>query len=165
MFLNDEEIKTIQKTLNYSSIDICMFYSSQLFFPYISSENKEAVIKEMIDNISKVRKVDSCLYDEIMQREKLSVTEFGKGVAFPHPCHPCTDVTFVAIGILNKPIVWNEEKVQLIYMLVLGREPIDKSIIQNFYEKTADLLMNRKKIKTIINHRQYSIFIEQLLEE
>lgn len=119
----------------------------------------------MIDNISKVRKVDSCLYDEIMQREKLSVTEFGKGVAFPHPCHPCTDVTFVAIGILNKPIVWNEEKVQLIYMLVLGREPIDKSIIQNFYEKTADLLMNRKKIKTIINHRQYSIFIEQLLEE
>ena len=49
-------------------------------------------------------------------------------------------------------------------MLVLGREPIDKSIIQNFYEKTADLLMNRKKLKTIINHRQYSIFIEQLLE-
>lgn len=164
MFLNDDEIKNIKQTLMTSHIDITTFFDESLFFDHLSGETKEEVIQNMICKIRDKKVIEDSLYQEIMMRENLSVTEFGKGVAFPHPCHPCSQKTFVAIGILDKAIIWDTRKVQFIYMLILGKEKETKDKMQEFYERTANLLTNEEKIKRIIKNRNYSYFLKNLLE-
>lgn len=49
-------------------------------------------------------------------------------------------------------------------MLILGKEKEEKDKMQEFYERTADLLTNEEKIKQIIKNRNYSYFLKNLLE-
>ncbi|OOM73665.1 putative licABCH operon regulator [Clostridium puniceum] len=163
-FLEDLELETIReffkKNSNKSLLD---FFDPKLYTTNVDFSSKEEVIKYMVKQIKQVKTgIPDDFYEAIMKREKLSPTEFGNMVALPHPYKVLTENTFISLVILNKPIVWNKKKVQLIYLMsITNKEDRD---LQYIYKVTSKLFTNKKYIKDLIQNKDYNIFCSIIKE-
>ncbi|WP_207871864.1 lichenan operon transcriptional antiterminator [Enterococcus sp. DIV2402] len=85
----------------------------------------------------------------ILKREKMSFTSIGNLVAIPHSYQEnLKNIENIIIGILDRPITWGNEKVQLI-LIYIPSSDVRRSeyIFQEFYKKTRDLEAVKKLIK------------------
>ncbi len=102
-------------------IRIANYLDPQMVY-YLSLENRDAVLKAMIDHVSEEGKIvdKAPFYEAIIDREKVVSTGIGMGVAIPHAKLPGYDQFFIAIGILNKGVEWNAvdgAPVRIIFMI------------------------------------------------
>ena len=64
------------------------------------------------------------------------------------------------VGILDRPILWGENKVQVIFLVCIeNRKNVD---LQKFYDVTANFLMDERCIHELIKNQDYSKFIARL---
>lgn len=88
----------------------------------IKAKNKEQVIDEMIDLLDKDGVLtDAALYKAaIYERENLSTTGIGFGIAIPHAKTSAVKTARVAVGIAKEGVDYGSddgEKVQLLFMI------------------------------------------------
>lgn len=88
----------------------------------IKAKNKEQVIDEMIDLLDKDGVLtDAALYKTaIYERENLSTTGIGFGIAIPHAKTSAVKTARVAVGIAKAGVDYDSddgEKVQLLFMI------------------------------------------------
>ena len=76
--------------------------------------------------------------------EKYSVTEFGNAIALPHPMKPLTDSTFVAVGILKKPVKWKRQYIKYIFLLSIQKD--SKEALGLFHETLSALVYDKKSL-------------------
>ena len=88
-----------------------------------------------------------------MKRESLSETDFGNLVAIPHPFEIVTDETFVFVAILEKPIIWYKNNVQVVFLVSISNKKDDN--LQKFYQYTVDFLLNEKNVIKLIENRSF----------
>ena len=100
------------------------------------------------------------LFASVLSREELSPTDYGNLVAIPHPDKVFLETTLVAVAILEKPIIWNREQVQIIILTLIGSE--EDPDIQKFYEATTDLLLRTEDISELIHRRTFDSLIGML---
>lgn len=142
--------------------DILEYYPEKLFFPHLQGETKEEILKTMTEKIREVRPLPKEFYQAVLKREDLARTCMGNQVAMPHPYRVMTEDTFVSVGILEKPVKWDESQwVQAVFLVSVSRKKQKK--IQNFYSTTARLLLDEEKIKTLIKERNYETLKKLLL--
>ncbi|MEM7617864.1 MAG: PTS sugar transporter subunit IIA [Pseudomonadota bacterium] len=73
--------------------------------PNIKAMNKEQVFKALIDRISKdIGCSAKMLFDRLMEREQLSMSAIGQGVAIPHLKTDGLRDRYVAVATLSNPI-------------------------------------------------------------
>jgi lichenan operon transcriptional antiterminator len=96
----------------------------------------------MCTEIQKVVELPSDFYELVMEREKMASTEFGNNVALPHPIKPIADSTFVAIGMLQKPIKWDKQLVKFIFLISTKKD--SKESLSLFNESITALVFNKK---------------------
>lgn len=74
----------------------------------------------------------------VLDREKSTATDIGKGIAIPHGCFDYVNHSVVAFISLEKPIKWAEkgEYIDLIFLLAFDMKESDfvKETIINFYK-------------------------------
>jgi len=78
----------------------------------------------------------------------------------PHPYKALTRYTFVCVGILKKPVWWDDKEVQVVFLISIGQQP-DKEL-QKFYRVTSKFLLNKEGITELIKKKSYSA-LQQLL--
>ena len=160
-FLEPEDIRIIKKVLtnkDQSSID--QYYGKELFLPHLNMETKEEVLRYLCGYAETQLKVESGLYELVLERERMARTEFGNWVAMPHPMKAVARETKVVVGILDRPILWGENKVQVIFLVCIeNRKNVD---LQKFYDVTANFLMDERCIHELIKNQDYSKFIARL---
>ncbi|MCC3145600.1 BglG family transcription antiterminator [Halanaerobium sp. Z-7514] len=129
------------KTLN-------KLFSEKLFFLNIRLNSKEKVIKFLADKLYKSGCVEKSYIKSIIDRELLMSTAVGKGIAIPHGENKYIKKSQIALATIDKPIVWGNEKVDLIFLLALKKKEtaadffrIFQYIVQNdeFLNKLRDL--------------------------
>ena len=140
------------------------FSRKELFFEHIQGETPEAVIEEMAEKIAEAESLPEDFKALILEREKLGVTSFTTGVAFPHPSRPCTEHTFVAVGILDRKILWKSNRVRMVYLFSLTRGKSKKEQLLGLYQLTGELLSDEDRIQDIVEKRSYENFIHHILE-
>lgn len=86
----------------------------------------------------------------IEQREKLQSTYLGNGFAIPHGDPHLVDHSCIAVLILDKPIKWGNNKVDVVSLLMVREE--DKKIVESF----MNLIMHG------INNKDW--FISKMME-
>lgn len=160
-FLEDKDINIIKKVLNgEKSESIEKYFDKRLFLTDIEFETKEEVLKYMVKKIKDVKNVPNNFYSYVKKRENLATTEFGNLIAIPHPSKAISDETFICIAILNKPIIWEKKKVQLVYLLSIGNG-LNKNL-QVMYKVSSKILMNQEYVKKIIKQKDYNETIKLL---
>lgn len=143
---NFEDIKNfIEKKYNNKK---SKYLSIDDIYLNLDFENKEDTIKYLTNRIVEKGKAPEKLYDSIMKRENIVSTAFGNLIAVPHPYELLTDTTFFTLGVLKKPIKWNDKEVQLVIILTLQKNAKEK--FEDMYKLLLDLIDNRENVEKII---------------
>ena len=160
-FLEENNIRNIRKIFNTGENEnILRYYDKNLFLSNINAETKEEVLEYMVRHIKKHRKIPKNFLESVKRREKLGITEFGNRIAMPHPDRTLTDETFVCVGILEKPIIWDKKEVQVIFLVSVSKNKDKK--LKYFYKVTAKFLLDKKSIEKLVKKRKFEDLVSML---
>jgi lichenan operon transcriptional antiterminator len=144
-FLTEEDVGLVRNIFTETENDysfINKYFKEELFFKDLTGTTKEEVLKNMCDAVQKVIEIPPDFYQLVIQREEMAPTEFGNNIALPHPIKPITNSTFVAIGMLNKPMKW--EKLQVKFIFLISTKKDSKESLSLFNESITALVFNKK---------------------
>lgn len=117
-------------------------FNKKAFFT-INAKTSQDAIKQ----IGKAMKSKGFIDDEVialvLEREKMSSTDIGHLVAIPHTILEGSYKSIIGVGVLEKPIMWNKEEVQLIFMVCFNKSesynfPVFK-YLYNFIEDEGEV--------------------------
>ena len=146
------------------------FVCSSAIRPQLQSDDKSAVIKELVSALVDAGQItaddESEIVDAVMKREELGSTGIGRGVAVPHTKHPVVDKLVGTVGVSADGIDFNSldgENVQLFFLLV---SPPDRpgDHLRALENITRHLRENEMFLK-FLKQSKTAEEIQQLLEE
>ena len=101
------------------------FVSREAIRADITADDKEGVIREMVQALLDASKVAENEYESIvkaiMKREELGSTGIGRGVAVPHTKHPSIDRLVGTVAVSAEGVDFDSldgEKVHLFFLLI-----------------------------------------------
>jgi len=106
------------------------FIATKALVPQLSSNERDDVINELVDNLIEAGVVDQSLKKDlisrILDRENKGSTGFGKGVAVPHVKHKKIEKMAATIGVSATGVDFNALDKAPVYSIVLLLSPEDK---------------------------------------
>lgn len=116
--LSEKAIAGIQEQL-WQKIYIekeLMRYFDPDCFGHIDAADRFQAIEKLGGLLVEKKGIGREVVDAIGKRERISSTEVGNLVAVPHVLTQGTFSSCIAIGILNHPIQWGNERVQMVFL-------------------------------------------------
>jgi lichenan operon transcriptional antiterminator len=161
LFFDYAETMRIQKVFEQrDTAAASRFYSEELFFLDYPAKSKKDVIEFLCIEIGKRHTIPDNFYEMVMKREALGQTDFGINTAIPHPISVLTKESFVAVCVLQNPIWWGHNDVQVVFLLSIAAE--GDNDIQNFFQLTTELIFNIDKMKALIEAPSYEMLMNLL---
>ena len=131
-------------------------FANSVFVKTNKFKNKLEVLSFIAETIEEKSGVDKEIaLSQLKEREGLGQTSFDN-IAIPHILDQVEGDSYSIIIILDKPIKWNKEEVDLVYSLVIGENLGDMGL---YYEKLGDFLSNQKLIKMAMNSKNQMEFM------
>lgn len=101
------------------------FVSREAIRAELTADDKEGVIREMVQALLTANKIPQSEYDSIvkaiMKREELGSTGIGRGVAVPHTKHPSIDRLVGTVAVSSEGVDFDSldgERVHLFFLLI-----------------------------------------------
>jgi PTS system fructose-specific IIA component/PTS system nitrogen regulatory IIA component len=101
------------------------FISREAIRAELRADDKEGVIREMIQALLEAGKIETSEFESIvkaiLKREELGSTGIGRGVAVPHTKHPSVDRLIGTVAVSREGVDFNSldgERVQLFFLLI-----------------------------------------------
>ena len=101
-------------------------------------------------------------YQHVLKREELGKTSFGNRIAIPHPYRPEGDYSFVVTGILDEPVLWDDEPVQIVFLLSMKAQGDPN--LQLFYKSLGRLLSSKENVDILIKEQSFEKLISILYQ-
>lgn len=86
-------------------------------------------------------------YDSLLERERISPTELGQGVAIPHGLDKYVNENKVVIVTLDNAISWGNSEVNVIFLLAINFE--DKEFSKKIFNDLYHLINSKDMVKKI----------------
>ena len=155
-FLEDEEVEKISSILKFkSSNTIADVYSEELFYDNIKGETKEEILFEICKRIPEKYGIPSDFYEGLLRREEITGTDLAKHVALPHPYETTSDISFACISVLDHPIRWTRQDVQV----VAEDEQRD---LTNFLQLISEFIANESAVLQLVEEPDFTTFVNLL---
>ncbi len=121
------------------------------------------MLEALCDVIVRQEQVDADFYDLVLEREAYIQMDYGYRIAIPHPNRIASEESFAYVAVLEHPVIWNRNPVQVVLLSSIGRkEDPDR---QKFYEATARFALSEAAIQRLINEPEYEVLMELLKGE
>ena len=143
-------------------MDLVNLFRQALFFPAIASGNSEDVIDSLCGELEKLGLVDDSFAASVHERESIFPTAIGNLVAIPHALTPSHAASWIAVGILKKPVQWGHDFAQLI--LLLNIDDADKDSFTRIYEKLYEKIKTKKDVEKLLQSTDFENFIKVINE-
>lgn len=112
---------------------------------------KEDLLNKVCMELHKKGYVKEEYIQDVITREKIASTAIGNGIAIPHGLPEHVNKSVFTVVRLKNPIAWDEEKVDMLFMISLTQSDIAKSryIFRKLYNKleSPEFVENIKKAK------------------
>lgn len=160
-FLEENDEKNVLYALKKNvHSGIAKYYQAKLFIPNLEATTKTEVLDYLCDYIERIADVPPNFREAVYERERTAPTAFGNLVALPHPSKTLSNKTFACVAILNKPILWDEQLVQVVFLVSIENRPSKE--IQTFYRTTSRLLISKQHIDELIQTRNFDTLLRLL---
>lgn len=154
LFFETNDILTYSEMFkNSGNSTVLNYYSPRLFISNLKAETREEVIYKMCQKIDECGLLPEGFYDAVIKREHMGQTDFGNLVAWPHPCKSLSNQSFATVAVLDKPIMWKNNMVQVVFLLSIGSTY--DSELEVFHEKTSELFFDQMGIQRLINNPSF----------
>lgn len=166
LFPDEEDFREITEIIRddsagrTSEIDYKAIFKEELFFTNQKMSNKQEVIEFMTNSMMKKGYIDAHIKQSIFKREAISTTEMGGLIAIPHAMLNDIENFAVSVMVLNKPIIWEKQKVQVVFLLNIPKknyqvwEYVFKTLYQN--------LIIHAGVNKLIKYQDYEMFIDDM---
>lgn len=163
LFLENKDIITFSKMFELGNNKFLhKYYKRELFISHMSCKTKEEVIKTLCNHAEQYYNLPEEFYGAILKREELGQTDFGNLTAIPHPYKVISEENFVTVGVLEEPIWWGHNEVQVVFLVALSTEM--DSDIERFYQLTTNLLFDSEKIQLLIHKPNFETLLSSLCD-
>ena len=166
MIYDRKDDEKLNEYLSYNSQSRMLeFFDEDLFCPHMTGNSKEEILQQLCQKAVDKGLVSGNFYHHVLKREELGPTAFGNGIAIPHPYRPEGEKSFVVTGLLDEPIDWDSEPVQVVFLLSMAAKG-DKSL-QSFYRSVGKLLASKSCVNQLLTDQRFENLISILdtLEE
>ncbi|WP_155837136.1 PTS sugar transporter subunit IIA [Aneurinibacillus terranovensis] len=119
------ELQNPYKKNTFPFLKECL--DKELFFLNWDGENVEDLLAVMADKLVQKGIVAPGYIESVKQREKISSTYIGSGIAIPHGNPEWVYSTGIACARLKTPVQWGEGMVWLLFMLALKKEEKERN--------------------------------------
>lgn len=133
------------------------YFRKDLLFLERRFSSREEVLSFMHDRLREKEMVDPDFLEAIHDREKMAPTAYGNLVAVPHPITPKSDQTFIAVCTLEKPVVWGNRPVQLVFVLCVKRE--SQEDLQSLYELLGRIIESPSLVQSLLKAKSVEAFV------
>jgi lichenan operon transcriptional antiterminator len=136
------------------------FFRKDLFFPKLKANSKIDVLEKLTNVMVKKGYMDQAGKKSVFDRENMASTELGSLVAIPHALENHSDEAVISVAILDKAILWDKEKVQVVFLLSI---PKNKSKVwEPVFEKVDRYFISDFGVHTLIKNPKFEVLIEKL---
>ena len=157
----DGEIEKYQRMFDMDNLSYLLeYYNEELFIPHLKADTKEKALEIMTEYISERRSIPENFLGMVLNREKHGLTSFGNLTATPHPEKTCTKDNVICVGILDEPINWGGNDVQLIILLSLSTDEQQDSRI--FIETLTEFISDEAAVSDLLANRTFENLIRLL---
>jgi lichenan operon transcriptional antiterminator len=162
MFLGTDDIQKITGLLRYGSNGgmIRRYYGEKRFIRDVPAGTKEEILAYLCGIIRRQEQIDPDFYELVLEREAYAQMDYGNYIAIPHPNRIASQESFAYVAVLEKPVIWNNQPVQVVLLVSIGRK--EDRDMQRFYETTARFALNTEAVAAVIRNPEYEVFIEML---
>lgn len=147
VFINDinngvnNEINSVKYLLREEFIEVSAEY-----------KDREEVIRGLSEKLLKKGYIEDGYIESALQRESITSTEVGQGAAIPHGSPEYVNQAQIAVAVLKEPIKWNEEMVDIVFLICITDNDLKKSkyMFRNIYNKidSTDFLIELRRARS-----------------
>lgn len=161
-FLSQSELMQVKEELlsNEEWHIVEKFYKSSFFFTGITGNTKEEVLSEMCGRVNEVYSLPDSFLPSVLYREKLGGTDFGNMTAIPHPYERILEENLVSVGILERPILWTTNQVQIVILTAVSGA-VDEDI-RRYFDITLKVISREDLVNEILKKQDFSTFCKVL---
>ncbi|BES64069.1 mannose transport/utilization transcriptional regulator ManR [Gottschalkiaceae bacterium SANA] len=156
--VSDRDIQNIRKyinnvsgTKNFQSDSLegphPALYSKELIYPQIALPDSETAIRFLGNALETQGAVIKGFAQSCLEREKITNTSIGFGIAIPHGEQPFVTRPSVAILTLDKPITWGDESVDILFMLAFKFD--DSRYVRKFFKRFYAMIRDKTLVHAI----------------
>lgn len=156
-----KNIKIIQQAQNYKKGIVSNLIPQELIFCKLNYRKKEELIEKVGNILAKKGYVRKEFINTALEREKITSTYIGKGVAIPHGEDNLVIKPAVSVITLEEPIDWWGEDVDVVFYLALHftNSQYTKSFFKEFYN-----MMDNPELLKRIKEAKSSLEISEILQ-
>lgn len=121
-----------------------------LIFVHQKFKTREELLNYMSEAMAKRGCVTNNFFDTVMERERATTTSIGNMISVTHGAQSEVIESKVAIAVLDKPILWNEDEVDIVFLLGFKMTtPEEIKRIQCFYKEYISIIEKEENIHKI----------------
>lgn len=158
--LGESDLKRVESFVWEDNEDVFEFIKEHLVFLDKPFNTKEEVLEFLYSQLVKLNLVEGGFLNAVYEREAVAPTSFGNLVAIPHPITPQTNETFLTICTLQKPIIWQDKRVQ--FVCLLSVEKNSSSDLQTLYSMLGKIVDDVSIVQQILRCETYKDFLRVL---
>lgn len=136
------------------------FFHRDLFFPHLKAKSKEEVLKLITGKMLKLGYVDETIMASIFERERMSSTAIGGLIAIPHALASSAINPAIAVAILDTPVIWGQERVQIVFCLSIPKRKV--RLWEDIFNNIYDYLVQGFGAQELINNPNYDLLLERI---
>lgn len=149
--LSDAAIKKINKYINLEKNKkdtLLKMFHPKAFYKF-KAANKDEVIKILSAKMIQNDLIDNDIMLSVLERENQSSTDIGNLVAIPHTTLNGIHKSVIGVAILDEPIIWDKDKVQIVFMICFNLAEIKNiQIFKYMYNIIEDINVVESLIKS-----------------
>lgn len=170
-YLTEEDYEYIQIQLNKLSKRkhnrkvkqyLDLYFDKELFMKNVYLDSDEAYIEFMSNLLHKKGYVSKEYGKSVLERERMSSTAFNNNVAVPHSMHMDATKTGICMIILDRPVTWGKEKVQVIVMISINKQ--QRELFSPFFEGVINILSEWRNVHELIKAKDYDDFMDKMMK-
>ncbi|MEK4323416.1 MULTISPECIES: PTS sugar transporter subunit IIA [Bacillus] len=144
------------------SKELMAFFQERLTFMNTDLSSKDEVLDILCSRLEAHQLVSSSFRSSVFEREQMSSTYLGSGIAMPHPLITNEGTSSVAIAHLKQPIDWQGDQVSLVFLLAIHKD--DAACMNQFFEQAVDLLDNPDRIHSLKQAKTFNELMDALFQ-
>ncbi|SEN12851.1 activator of the mannose operon, transcriptional antiterminator [Lihuaxuella thermophila] len=132
----------------------------ELIFLDVNAKNRADLISFLADQLAERGYVEPGYKLSALERERISSTAIGGGIAIPHAPYSLVKKSALAVARLDSPVSWGDDQVSLVWMIACSLS--DKEKMKPFFEELADLVEDEARLHLLLQQNQADDFIRTL---
>ncbi len=170
-FFSQSKKVAIQNILSVKNLNFNHFlemFKKEMFFNYTKVNTKEDFFEQFFVNTNKVIPLTSIFKDDLVTRASLCNIERSNYTALMKTLHQYNFSSFISVNILDKPILWDFQKIQIIIIIHINRMDSDLAeYFENGYfsKILKSIFFNHENMSKLVKFRDYDVLFDLVKEK